>query len=94
MEIEIFSNDTYQLRIDGKDSFKLYPKNFLDDFVEVKKPSKINLDNSKFQFKTDYLSYNVTSLYDSEIMKSVLKYYKENKYDSVDEQPEVSGERL
>ena len=48
MELEIFSNDTYMLRVDGKDQFKKGPKFFLDDFYHEKKPSKINLDNTKF----------------------------------------------
>ena len=45
MEVEIFSNDTYMLRIDGKNQFKKGPKYFLDDFYTEKKPSKINLEN-------------------------------------------------
>lgn len=48
MELEIFQNDTYKLKVDNKDQFKKGPKFFLHDFYHEKKPSKINLDNNKF----------------------------------------------
>ena len=94
MEMEIFSNDTYMLRIDGKNQFKRGPKYFLDDFYSEKKPSKINLENVKFELRSEYLGQNEKSLYDSEIMRNVINYYNENKYSNTEEQPKVSGYKL